>query len=225
MLGIMGAMDIEVRAIRTGITDAHEQTILGYQVTTGQLENRPVALVRCGVGKVNAAVATVALAQLGVSGIVFTGMAGGVGEGVEVGDAVVATDFVQHDIDATAMGFPPGSLLGDPGIWPADRELSDAAAAAAANLMVRVHRGRIASGDQFIASTEKSSWIREQFGAVAVEMEGAAVAQVAQRLGVPLAVLRWISDTADHHAALDFPAFTKHIAELDLAVLSALLAG
>ena len=88
-----------------------------------------------------------------------------------------------------------------------------------------MHRGCIASGDQFIASPEKSRAIAEQFGAIAVEMEGAAAAQACQQLGLPLAVLRWISDAADEHATLDFPAFVARVAELDLAVVRALVAA
>lgn len=223
MLGIIGALDVEVAAIRSALGGTRLVTVLGIDITIGELLGQDCALVRCGVGKVNAALATAALSTLPVSGIIFTGMAGGIG-GPGVGAAVVATDFVQHDVDATALGYAPGSLLGEPASWPADPVLSDALAGAAGRLGVAVHRGRIASGDQFVASAERSAWIGRTFGAIAVEMEGAATAQAANRLGLPLAVLRWISDTADHAAVLDFPAFTAHIAELDLAVLRELLA-
>ncbi|MDR0435250.1 MAG: 5'-methylthioadenosine/adenosylhomocysteine nucleosidase [Propionibacteriaceae bacterium] len=223
MLGVMGAMEDEVKALRASLARPATRTVLGCQVTSGQLDGVEVLLVRSGVGKVNAAIATAALVQMGATKVVFTGMAGGIGTGIKQGDVVIATDLVQHDVDVTAMGRKPGELLDEPPSWPTDPELADELALAAIALDATVHRGRIASGDQFIASPKQAKRIVAQFAAVAVEMEGAACAQVAAKLGVPVGVLRWISDTADKQAVSDFPAFCHHIAELDLSILRALV--
>jgi adenosylhomocysteine nucleosidase len=217
-------MEEEVTAIRAALARPVSKTVLGCQVTSGQLDGIEILLVRSGVGKVNAAIATVALAQMGATRVVFTGMAGGISDALKPGDAVVATDLVQHDIDVTAMGRKPGELLDEPPFWPADPALSDELAAAATALGATVHRGRIATGDQFIASPGKAQHISQQFAAIAVEMEGGAAAQTAMKLGVPIGVLRWVSDTANEQAVTDFPAFCHYVAELDLAILRALVA-
>jgi adenosylhomocysteine nucleosidase len=217
-------MEEEVKALRMSLARPITKTVLGIQVTSGQLDGTELLLARSGVGKVNAALATAALVQLGATKVVFTGMAGGIGDGVKLGDVVVATDLVQHDIDVTAMGRKPGELLDEPLSWPTDPALSADLALAAAAHAATVHRGRIASGDQFIASPSVAKRIAAQFGAIAVEMEGAACAQVAAKLQVEVGILRWISDTADEKASTDFPAFCNHIAELDLAILRTLVA-
>ncbi|MDR0837067.1 MAG: 5'-methylthioadenosine/adenosylhomocysteine nucleosidase [Propionibacteriaceae bacterium] len=226
-LGIIGAMDEEVRALRDALVDPAPAVVFGSPVIRGDIDGVEVLLMRSGVGKVNAALATVALAHAGATHIVFTGMAGGIGAGVHIGDAVIATDLVQHDVDVTAFGVQPGQLLSESMTWQSDPPLADqlarAFAVATANMDVSAHRGRIASGDQFIASHTRAGEIAEQFGAIAVEMEGAATAQVCTKLGVPFAVLRWISDTADDAAIEDFPLFCERIAELDLAIVRALV--
>ena len=220
----MGAMDVEVAAIRAAISRPRQRTVLGCEITAGTLDGRPVLLAQSGIGKVNAALTTAAMAQAGASSLVFVGVAGGLAPGVKMGDAVVATSLVQHDVDITAFGHAPGVISGVLAGGVADVALSDALAAAAGSIGATVHRGVIASGDQFIVSAEESAAIAGQFGALAVEMEGAAVAQVCMRLSLPFAVLRWISDTADSQADADFDQFVTKIAQLDLAVVRGFLA-
>ena len=216
---VMGAMDVEVAAIRQAISQPRVITVLGCEVTGGQLDGHPVLLAESGIGKVNAALTTAALAQAGAASLVFVGVAGSVAPEVNVGDAVIATTLVQHDVDITVFGHEPGVISGVLAGGEADQGLSDALAAAAESLGASTHRGVIASGDQFITSPDRAAAIARQFGAMAVEMEGAAVAQVCTRLGLPFAVLRWISDTADTHADTDFGQFVQKIAQLDLAVI------
>ena len=223
MLGVLGAMAVEVEAIWAAMDNTTTQDHLGITVTTGQLEGTPLVVARSGIGKVNAALATVALVQAGATAVVFTGMAGGVGDRVHIGDAVVATDLVQHDVDATEMGECLGQIPGEPPSWPADPGLADALAEAAASEAATVHRGRIASGDVFVADPDRAHDIAVLFDALAVEMEGAAAAQAAAKLGIPLGVLRWISDAADDEAVVDFPAFVDRVAALDLAVVRSLV--
>jgi len=222
-IGVLTAMEVEGDAIESALALPAVATVFGCRVVDGTLAGHRVLLAYSGVGKVNAALATAALAQSGVGCLVLVGMAGAAGDGVRVGDAVVATDLVQHDVDITAFGHPPGYIAGATAGGIADVSLSDALALAAVDLGATVHRGRIASGDQFIASPQRSRAIAEQFDAIAVEMEGAAVAQACTRLHLPFAVLRWISDAADEQAAVDFPVFVEQIAQLDLAVIRRML--
>lgn len=225
MIGLLGAMDAEVSRLREELHDRREQTVGGVTVWRGRLGAHPVALAQSGVGKVNAALATAALASLGVEAIVFTGLAGGIAPEVAVGDIVVASDLVQHDVDVTALGFPPGVLLGEPLSWPTDPAWRERAVRAAGSTGARVHVGRIASGDQFIASAERVRELRQRFGCLAAEMEGAATALAATKLGVPFVVVRIVSDSADGEAHVDFPAFLAQAAERSLECVSAILSG
>lgn len=211
----MGAIEAEVVSLREGLTGAHTASVLGLQVTRGHLEGAEVAVVRCGVGKVNGALGAAALSVAGADRVVFTGVAGGLGAGVRVGDLVVASDVVQHDVDVTSLGRAPGELLGEPPAWVADAGLLAACRAAAQAVAgeASVHTGRIASGDQFVASQAARARIVEQFGALAAEMEGAASAQACARIGMPWAVVRSISDDADAGAVEDFPAFLDRAAQ------------
>lgn len=196
----------------------------------GELHGQPVVLALSKIGKVAAATTTAALIErFGVRSIVFTGVAGGLGPGVKVGDVVVATDFVQHDLDASPL-FPRYEVP----LYGKTRFCCDArlgallfeascTALAHKNLAVhgfhdaRVHRGLIASGDRFVCGADES---RRLLGLMAdaghavqaVEMEGAAVAQVCMDYGVPFAVMRTISDRADDSAHLDFPHFVDTVA-------------
>ena len=224
MWGVLGAMAVEVEAIRAGLDDPKPLRRLGYALTQGTLGPTPVIVAQSGIGKVNAALATAALVEAGATTMIFLGVAGGIGPGIRIGDAVVATDLVQYDVDADPPYTPRGRLPGEPSSWPADPELADALAQAARLTGATVHRGRIATGDQFIADARRAASIGAEFSAVAVEMEGAAAAQAATKLGLRMAVLRWISDTADETAPADFPAFCHRAADLDLAIVRALLA-
>ncbi|WP_374928698.1 5'-methylthioadenosine/adenosylhomocysteine nucleosidase [Kytococcus sedentarius] len=223
----MGAIEAEVVQLRGALGEASAETVLGQEVVTGRLEGADVAVLRCGVGKVNAALGAAALRTVGVDRIVFTGVAGGLAPEVGIGDVVVADDVVQHDVDVTALGRAPGELLGEPATWVADAGLRAACERAAGQVVdgAAVHTGRIASGDQFIASVVQRGRIVEQFGALAAEMEGAAMAQACARMGVPWAVVRSISDSADAGAVTDFPAFLDMAAHRGVALARELVRG
>jgi len=222
-LGILAAMAVEGQAIEAALAVPQSRVILGRPVVSGLLKGHRVLLAYGGVGKVNAALAVAALADAGAAAIVLVGTAGGLAAGLKTGDAVVATDLIQHDVDVTAFGRPAGFIDGEMAGGSADADLSDRLVAAVTQIGQTVRRGRIASGDQFVASQIRSREIADQFDAVAVEMEGAAAAQAARQLGLPLAVLRWVSDGADDQAADDFPKFLAHIADLDLAAVKAMI--
>lgn len=229
ILGLLGAMDEEVRLIRSDLVGA--RVVPGpCEMIAGRLEGRPVILARSGIGKVNAALAAAAMVSAGASSIVFTGVAGAVAEGLGIGDVVIGDRFVQHDADGTAFGDPIGQVPGEPRFWRPDEVLSDRVHAAALALTGpgighAVVRGTIASGDQFIADPARVQWLRRTFDAAAVEMEGAALAQAASHLGVPFAVVRILSDSADGDAVQDFTAFLAEAAERDRQLARMLVAG
>ncbi len=212
--GIIGAMEEEIEKLTAGLEDVQEARVGAFVFYEGRLEGQPVAVVRSGVGKVNAAVTTLLLLQREVGRVIFVGVAGALDPALNVGDVVVSTDAVQHDVDATALGYALGEVPGELPTWEADERLRDVALEAAAELGgVGVVAGRVASGDQFIASADKVAALRAQYGAACAEMEGASAAQVCAKWGVPFVIVRSISDTADGAAGADFRTFTPLAAE------------
>ena len=211
----MGAMEDEVRLIRADLEEI-EELDGPCELLRGRLEGTPVVLAKCGIGKVNAALAASAMVQAGATSIVFTGVAGAVASELGIGDVVVGNKFSQHDADDTAFGNPIGIIPGEPPFWEPNPDLSAAVLDALRELEEprghQVVAGPIVSGDQFIAQAEKVAWLRATFGASAVEMEGAALAQAASHLGVSFAVVRILSDSADGDAVADFPAFLNDAA-------------
>ena len=212
MIGIIGAMDVEIEALKA-LLENRSDTVLGTSTfSTGLLFGREAVLSVCGCGKVNAALCTQQMILAWHPAWVLNiGVAGAADPGLRIGDIVVASAAVQHDMDTTPMGDPIGyvSKIGlvefpcDPGLLARLKE------AAGAIPGVRVLEGVIATGDQFVDRPEKTAWIRETFHASAVEMEGAAVAHACLIHGVPCGVLRSISDGANSDSGMDFAAFTK----------------
>ncbi len=227
-LALIGAMAEEVAPLLAAAQAVREEHAGPYAFQRAWLDGVPVCVAVCGIGKVQAAALTQALLMQGVAGVVFTGVAGGVDPDLRVGDLVVASDAVQHDVDVTALGYDRGQVPGHPVAWPADVSLRDAVRAAAERVAVsagvRVVVGRVASGDRFVADAREVARLRADFGAACAEMEGAAVAQVCSAWGVPWAIVRSVSDTADHTANVDFRAFTRVAAERAVAVVRGALA-
>lgn len=219
LFGVIGAMDEEVEALVASLSEGHEVRRGPFTLHAGRLEGRRVIVAKCGIGKVNAAALTQSLLAEGVAAVVFTGVAGATEPGLAVGDVVVSTDAVQHDVDVTALGYALAEVPGDGVAWQADPELVAAAVRAAREVAAEagsgasVREGRVASGDRFIASAERAAWLRDVLGAACAEMEGAAVAQICHKWGVPFVIVRSISDTADHDAHTDFRAFTRLAAD------------
>lgn len=226
---IVAAMQEELAAVLALMPHESLQRAAGRDFYAGALHGREVVVVLSGIGKVAAATtAAVLVERFGVDEIVFTGVAGGLAAGVEVGHVVVADAFVQHDMDASPL-FPRYEVpLYGRSRFAVDAALSDRLAAAAARALpgVVVHRGLVASGDRFVATSNESLALRKALPqALAVEMEGAAIAQVCHDYGVPFAALRTISDRADDAAHLDFAAFLRDVASRhSAAVVQALLA-
>ena len=227
-LAIVSAMREELSALRAGLDGDRAETVAGRQFVRGRLAGREVVLVLSGIGKV-AAAATAALLidRLGARTLLFTGVAGGLGAGVRVGDVVVAQELLQHDLDASPL-FPRWEVpLTGRSRFAAEPALSAALLAACDEVLAapqpglaalglhtpRRHAGLVVSGDRFVSSAAESAALRSALpDALAVEMEGAAMAQVCADFGCPLAVLRTVSDRADDNAHVDFGRFVAEIA-------------
>lgn len=226
MLAILGAMNEEIELLLSDLQNRREDLQFGgITVHRGELEGVPVLLSRGGIGKVNAAMTATYLILQGATRVIFTGVAGGVDPELRVGDIVVSTDLVQHDVDVTPLGYERGTIPDETPAWQANEQLTELAMQAAADIEgIQAKAGRIASGDQFIASAEGVQFLASQFGAACAEMEGAAVAQVCARAGVPFVVIRSISDTADHAAKVDYrtfmPLVAKHAKQVVRGMLS-----
>ncbi len=190
----------------------------GRQFISGRLHGASVVLVVCGIGKVAAAItATVLAVHFKVERMVFTGVAGGLADGVKVGDMVVGSHYLQHDMDASPLFERFEMPMYGMSQFAADPTMVITLSAAAQSLRAltsfTVHQGLIISGDTFLSSAQASSKLRADLPlALCVEMEGAAVAQVCHDCGVPFVAVRTISDRADEAAHLDFPAFVESVA-------------
>lgn len=220
LTAVIGAMREEVEKLESSLLEAKEGGAGPFRWLEGTLEGASVLLAECGIGKVNAAALTQALLIRGATRVVFTGVAGAVHPDLKVGDIVIASDAVQHDVDVTGLGYEPGEVPGSGLSWGADPHLVATAEEAASGVLgVQVRVGRVASGDTFLASAAAAARLRSEFGAVCAEMEGGAVAQVCARWGVPFVIIRSISDSADHGANVDFRKFTRvAAANADLVV-------
>lgn len=223
MIGVISAMPEELAAVVEAMHADEVVELGGRRYHRGHYGGEPVVCVVSRIGKVAAATtATILLERFQPRALVMTGLAGGVDEQLAIGDVVIADRLVQHDLDARPL-FPRHEipLLGIAEL-PADAALSNKLAAAAARFAPppevvalgitkpRVWRGLVASGDQFFGSIDASNALRAVLPSVlAVEMEGAAVAQVCYEHGVPFAIARVISDTANHAAAVDFSRFLR----------------
>ncbi len=221
MIGIIGAMESETAAIIREMERAETKVISGVQFVRGVWGGKEVVVATSGVGKVFAALCAEAMIlAYQPEWIVNTGVAGALDLRLGILDVVVAKEVVQHDMDTSPLGDPPGMISGINKVTlPADGKLCKAFEKAAASLGVQVHQGAVASGDQFIADQEKKNLIRNRFSAVCCEMEGAAIGHVCYVNKVPFAVLRAISDGASEEASMDFPVFAKKAAKQSVKIL------
>lgn len=227
MIGIIGAMKIEVERLRSMIKDPVTEKISGMDFVSGELRGRRVVTAQCGEGKVAAAIcAQTMLLRFDPELIINTGVAGSLSEKLGVGDIAVADRLVQHDMDVTPLGKEPGYIFSLGEVYmPADAKASAKLLSCAESLGINCETGVIASGDQFIADPDKKARIVSVFGAIACEMEGAAIAQVCRSSGVPFAVIRAISDSADGSANVSFEEFTALAAENAAKIVESFLAG
>lgn len=246
-IGLMSAMHEELALLLEAMPDEQRVSVAGRDFWQGHWQGRPVVAVLSRIGKVAAATTATALVErFGVGQIVFTGVAGGIGPGVRVGDVVLAESFVQHDMDASPL-FPRHEVpLYGQSRFATHAALSRSLAQAVQQVLAqvathvgeaavhefglhapRLHSGLIASGDRFVSTTAECRALQQALPeALAVEMEGAAVAQVCADYGLPFAALRTVSDRADDDAHADFSRFIRQVASrYSLAMLSQWLKG
>ncbi len=211
IIGIIGAMDLEVEKLIEAMTDKETVEYGKRKFYVGKLSGVKTVLARCGVGKVNAGITVQMMVdKFGISAIINTGVAGSLNEKIDIGDIVLATGAVYHDVEAVAFGYKPGQVPQmDVFEFPTDENLVNLAEEAChkVNPDIKTFRGRVASGDQFIAAKEVKNRIKEQFDPMCVEMEGCAMAHAAYLNEIPCLIIRAISDKADDSAEMDYPTF------------------
>lgn len=227
MIGIIGAMDEEVAKLKEKMDNITVETRAGMDFYCGTLNGKEAVVVRSGIGKVNAAVCSQILADTyQVKAIINTGIAGSLRNEINIGDVVLSTDTVQHDMDATGFGYAVGQIPRmDVFSFPADQGLLTLAAECCSREIpeIGVHTGRVVSGDQFISDKEKKKWLIETFDGYCTEMEGAAIAQTAYLNQIPYLVIRAISDKADDSAEMDYAEFEAAAIEHSVKLLSAMI--
>lgn len=211
MIGIIGAMEQEVAELKESmdIEETLEQASMVF--CKGKLCGQEVVIVRSGIGKVNAAVcAQILVDKFNVNILINTGIAGSLDAAIDIGDMVISTDAVHHDVDTTIFGDPVGQIPDmDTLSFPADKELVEKARIAneEANPDIHTFVGRIVSGDQFVSSPEVKERLVRLFDAKCTEMEGASIAHTAYLNHVSCVIIRAISDKADNSASVDYPEF------------------
>lgn len=227
MIGIIGAMEEEVAALKEDmdIQETVEQASMVF--CKGRLCGKDVVVVRSGIGKVNAGIcAQILVDRFQADMLINTGIAGSLDARIDIGDMVISTDALHHDMDATIFGDAIGQIPRmDTLAFPADEELVRKAAKAneKANPDIRTFTGKVASGDQFISSREAKEKIVENFHPLCVEMEGAGIAQAAYLNKVSYVIIRAISDKADNSATMDYPTFERQAIAHSVRLMKELL--
>lgn len=211
VIGLIGAMDEEVELLLAQLQNKETTVKAGVTYASGTIHGKQVVVCKSGVGKVNAAVTTqILIDSFGVSQVLFTGVAGALHPELNIGDIVISSSCMQHDMDVRPLGFARGIIpYQEVSDFPADKNLIELAEEAckqqeAGHYMI----GKVLSGDQFIASRETVQTLYEDLGGACAEMEGSAVAQVCYMNSVPYVVIRSMSDKADGSAHVNFPEFT-----------------
>lgn len=227
MIGIIGAMEEEVQVLKNEMEAEEVKEIAGMRFYKGTLCGKETVVVQSGIGKVNAAICTQVLAdQFGVDVVINTGIAGSLDADIDIGDIVISTDAVEHDMDASAFGDPVGQVPRmDTFSFPADEQLVKKAVEAneEANPDVRTFTGRVVSGDRFVSSSEVKDRLVKLFGAKCTEMEGAAIVHAAYLNKISCVIIRAISDKADNSATMDYPTFEKKAIEHSVRLIRALM--
>lgn len=223
-IGIIGAMQMEVDALQAAMNQPVSESVSGITFVRGSIGRHEIIAAVCGIGKVFAAMcAQTMILRYQPQGIINIGVAGTVTSGLKVLDIAVADNVCQHDMDTSPLGDPVGLISGINQIYfPADKALAQAIGAAADKLGIRHTTGTIASGDQFIHTQEKKTWIHETFNAIAAEMEGGSIGHVCTVNQVPFAVLRTISD--GDGGTMDYNTFAQKAALQSIDVIMEALA-
>lgn len=226
IIGVIGAMEEEVSMLIGQMKNKETKVMAGMQFNKGKLWDIDAVVVKSGIGKVNMAICTQILVDVyNVTAVINTGVAGGLYEKLNVGDIVISSDVVQHDMDATGFGYKPGQIPRmDVFSFPADKDLVKLAVDSCnlVNTDIQCFTGRVATGDQFISSNEKKQWIIDNFDAYCAEMEGGAMAQTAFLNNIPFVVIRAISDKADNSATVTYEEFEQQAIVHTMKLLAAM---
>ncbi|MFH1372949.1 MAG: 5'-methylthioadenosine/adenosylhomocysteine nucleosidase [bacterium] len=230
MTGLIGAMAEEIELFRMNLEAAGSQTYARMEYLTGQIKGQEVVLLKSGIGKVNATIGTqVMIDRFDIEQIIFTGLAGALVPNLNRGDMVVANHVVQYDFDLTAFGRRHGELPDVGRLIEADPRLVKLVCYGFDDIFKlkrgapRLQVGTIASGDRFVSDPRKIEWLQREFGAVATEMEGAAVGYTCLVNEVPFVVLRTISDTAGTTAPEEFDKYLTQASHNSFRVVSTIL--
>ncbi|WP_110926964.1 5'-methylthioadenosine/S-adenosylhomocysteine nucleosidase [Bacillus massiliglaciei] len=225
-VAIIGAMEEEVTILREKMENLERTVIAGSEFNTGKLNGVDVILLKSGIGKVNAAMSTaVLLEKFKPDAVINTGSAGGYNPSLNVGDVVISTEVRHHDVDVTVFGYEYGQVPQLPAAFLPDEKLFAAAKEAAKEIEgIQVAEGLIVTGDSFMNDPERVEFVRGKFNDLyAVEMEAAAIAQVAHQFGTPFVIIRSLSDIAGKESNLSFDQFLEtaalHSAQLILKML------
>lgn len=224
-IGIIGAMEEEIRHLKSVIKNQETMTHYNFEFTTGEIGQHEVVLVLSGIGKVNATISALLLKEkFAVEVLINTGSAGAIDPALKVGNIVIAHSLVHHDVDVTGFGYEPGQMAGMPNVYYPNTELMRIAQEVCRGIDMEPIIGQIASGDQFINSSEKISAISKTFPTVrAAEMESAAIAQTAHVLGLPFVIIRAISDSADDEASVSFDQFILFAGKVSATIVTKLV--
>lgn len=229
MIGIIGAMDIEVNGIIEKMTDTKSEAISSTVYTSGKIGNKDCVVAKCGIGKVNAAVAAqTMILKYNPDMVINTGIGGSTSKETHIGYVVIAKNVVQHDMDTTALGDEPAMLfLPNESIKyiPCDEQLIEKLEQACKNIGENNFVvGTVATGDKFISGNESRIKLNESFNALACEMEGGSIGHVCYLNKVPFAILRSISDSmSDEDDAVEYSTFSKAAAEKSVRIISEFL--
>lgn len=227
MIGIIGAMEEEISQLVNKMENTDVTEIAGMVFNKGVIGGKELVVVKSGIGKVNAAICTQILATyFKVDTVVNTGVAGSLKNEINIGDVVISTDTLQHDMDATGFGYEPGIIPRmKTSVFVADKKLVAIAeeACRVAVPEIGVFKGRVVSGDQFITDKGVKERLVNLFGGFCTEMEGAAIAQAAYLNNIPFLIIRAISDKADDSAKMDYSEFERKAIDNSVAMLCEML--
>ena len=220
-IGVIVPMEEEIKLMRESLTDITKQSVAGVDITIGTYKNHEVYLAQSGIGKVQAGMTTTIMNErYQPDFIINSGSAGGIGEGLHIGDVVISDKMAYHDVDATGFGYAVGQLPQQELYFNADPDYVKGIAAAAERTGLTSRVGLIVTGDQFVDSKEKIATIKKSFpDALASEMEGAAVAQVCAQFNTPFVVIRSMSDVGDENASVNFDEFVLQAGRKSVTML------
>src|SRR5690625_4931708 len=210
-IGIIGAMDEEIEDIQKLMSDKKEVSIANVLFIEGKMDNQHVVLLKSGIGKVNAAMATTILMErYKPAYVINTGSAGGFSSDLEVGDIVIANEVVHHDVDVTAFDYTYGQVPNMPSTYKAETSLINKVKISLDTLRIPNKIGLIGTGDSFMSEDKMITFVKNKFPTmIAAEMEGAAIAQVCYQYGIPFIIIRAISDIAGKESPISFNQFLQ----------------